>query len=138
MPKEYETRDVAQNKNKGSSNSFLLGALVGGIAGALAALLLTPKSGKEMRRTLNTQAGSLMEKTAQLGEKSSNMVSGLVLNKGKKKIEARSAESEVTYIPIGVAETPEHHSIPLNPDEIRRKIAEAEKALEEEENKVKL
>ena len=34
---------------------FLLGAVTGGVLGAAAALLLTPSSGNEMRRQINTK-----------------------------------------------------------------------------------
>lgn len=53
-----------------SSNSrdFITGAIVGGLAGALAALLLAPKSGKELRGTLNEQTTTLVGKTDKLRE----------------------------------------------------------------------
>ncbi len=44
------------------AGSFLLGAVVGGVIGAAAALFLAPKSGKEMREDLSTQAVHLKEK----------------------------------------------------------------------------
>ena len=40
---------------------FLLGAVVGGTAAAIAALLLAPKSGKELRDELAAQADDLMD-----------------------------------------------------------------------------
>ncbi|MFC4737581.1 YtxH domain-containing protein [Bacillus daqingensis] len=45
---------------------FVIGALVGGLAGASAAFLLTPKSGREIRRNINTQA---RESTSSLADK---------------------------------------------------------------------
>ena len=45
-----------------NTKDFLIGALVGGIVGAVTALLLAPKSGKEMRSDLNFQAHALKEK----------------------------------------------------------------------------
>jgi gas vesicle protein len=35
--------------------SFMLGAVTGGVLGAAAALLLTPSSGNEMRRQINSK-----------------------------------------------------------------------------------
>jgi gas vesicle protein len=35
--------------------SFMLGAITGGVLGAAAALLLTPSSGNEMRRQINSK-----------------------------------------------------------------------------------
>ena len=40
---------------------ILLGAVVGGTAAAIAALLLAPKSGKELRDELAAQADDLMD-----------------------------------------------------------------------------
>lgn len=44
------------------AGSFLLGAVVGGVVGAAAALFLAPKTGKEMRDDLSSQAVHLKEK----------------------------------------------------------------------------
>lgn len=56
---------MSENQNK-SSKSFIVGAIVGGIVGAVTALLLAPKSGKEMREDLNEQAAVLKERSLQL------------------------------------------------------------------------
>lgn len=45
-----------------NSKDFLIGTLIGGIVGATTALFLAPKSGKELRDDLNTQANALKEK----------------------------------------------------------------------------
>lgn len=44
------------------AGSFLLGAIVGGVIGAAAALFLAPKTGKEMRDDFSTQAVQLKDK----------------------------------------------------------------------------
>ena len=44
------------------AGSFLLGAIVGGVIGAAAALFLAPKTGKEMREDFTTQTSQLKEK----------------------------------------------------------------------------
>ncbi|MEN8701338.1 YtxH domain-containing protein [Bacillus infantis] len=49
-----------------NSKDFLIGALVGGMVGAAAALFLAPKTGKELRTDLNEQAAVLKEKTGHL------------------------------------------------------------------------
>lgn len=49
-----------------NSKDFLIGTLIGGIIGATTALFLAPKSGKELRDDLNTQANALKEKTDRL------------------------------------------------------------------------
>lgn len=47
---------------------FVIGALVGGIVGAAAALLLAPKAGSELRNDVAIQAVTLKEKGAELSE----------------------------------------------------------------------
>lgn len=117
--KDYEMRETNQNKTSDSSSSFLLGALIGGLVGAAAAIFLAPKSGSELRSTLNNQAGTLKEKTVQL------------INKTKTPVDVE----EDNYIPIGgMPKATSEGSV----DElsIRKKLEEAKKALEEEEYKV--
>lgn len=57
-----------QSNNHINTKDFLIGTLVGGIVGALTALFLAPKSGKELREDLNDQAYFLREKTESLRE----------------------------------------------------------------------
>lgn len=117
--KDYELRETNQNKSEDSSSSFLIGALVGGLVGAAAAIFLAPKTGRELRSTLNNQAGAIKEKTVQL------------MNKTKAPVDVE----EDNYIPIGgMPKAASEGSV----DElsIRKKLEEAEKALEKEEYKV--
>jgi gas vesicle protein len=159
--REQETRENAQNKNEESSNSFLLGALIGGMVGAAAALLFAPKSGKELRNSLNNQTGSFMEKTVQLREnvvnksneivnKTSSLSQGFVqqstdlLNKAKNKTKTNEEfeeKAEIQYITIHnpAEKTAANKSIKAGatPDsEIRKKLEEAKKAFDAEEYKV--
>ncbi|WP_404404389.1 YtxH domain-containing protein [Jeotgalibacillus malaysiensis] len=46
-----------------NSRDFVLGALIGSIAGAVTALILAPKSGGEFRQDLNLQAGKLKDRS---------------------------------------------------------------------------
>lgn len=164
MPnREYDSRDTNQTRNEESSNSFLLGAIIGGVVGAAAALLLAPKSGKDLRNKFNNQAGTILDKTAamrenvmtksnELASKGSSLSQGIVLqsqellNKVKGKITSQdelNEEGELNYIPLhtpkGKIESKRSIEIgPLDSSEIRKKLEEAEKAFDEEENKVKL
>ncbi|MER2113562.1 MAG: YtxH domain-containing protein, partial [Solibacillus isronensis] len=45
---------------------FVIGALVGGIVGVATALLLTPKTGSEMRNDVAVQAVTLKDKSIEL------------------------------------------------------------------------
>lgn len=66
------------NNQNIDSKDFIIGALVGGMLGAAAALLLAPKAGKELRSDLNEQAVYLKDKSNEIShlarEKSSTIV----------------------------------------------------------------
>lgn len=158
--KDNETRETNQKRNEDSGNSFLLGALIGGMVGAAAALFFAPKAGKDLRNKLSNQTGFIMEKTAdlrgnmmnkssQLASKTTSITQGIVqqssdlLSKTKIKPKAREEKedkSDVIYIPI---QTHQQKNVsiktaaPLNSEDIKRKLDEAKKALDEEELKVK-
>jgi gas vesicle protein len=52
-------------KNQGGAGKkFVLGAFIGGLAGAATALFLAPKSGKELREDLNEQAMVVKDRTS--------------------------------------------------------------------------
>lgn len=63
---QYELNESM--KESSNSRDFVTGAIVGGLAGAIAALLLAPKSGKELRGELNEQTSTLRGKTDKLRE----------------------------------------------------------------------
>ncbi|WP_409345563.1 YtxH domain-containing protein [Paenibacillus sp. MBLB4367] len=52
--------------NKTNGKSFLIGTVVGGVVGAAAALLLAPKSGRELRADIAEQAQAIGEKTQEI------------------------------------------------------------------------
>ena len=69
---EQEMNAIAMNLTKSevretyNAKDFLIGTLIGGIVGSLTALLLAPKSGKELRGDFNNQAHLLREKSEQI------------------------------------------------------------------------
>ncbi|WP_391558785.1 YtxH domain-containing protein [Robertmurraya sp.] len=63
---ETEKEDRQNVNETPGSKEFLMGAIIGGLVGAATALFLAPKSGKEMRTEINTQAENLKGKTSQL------------------------------------------------------------------------
>jgi len=64
------------------SKGFLLGAIVGGAVGAITALLLAPKSGKELREDLSRKSSDLIDKAQDIiGEKQTQILTGV--NEGK-------------------------------------------------------
>jgi gas vesicle protein len=54
-----------------NSRVFLVGAVIGGVLGATAALLLAPKAGKELREDLSEAYENLSEKAQDLAETAS-------------------------------------------------------------------
>lgn len=63
--KNYTDSFYDENESSGAG-SFLVGALVGGVIGAAAALFLAPKTGSEMRGNLTTQAAQLKDKSIEI------------------------------------------------------------------------
>ncbi len=53
--------------DKKAIQSFLWGALTGAVTGAVSALLLAPKSGKELRKDISATAHKVGDKTAEVG-----------------------------------------------------------------------
>lgn len=69
LPQVYyvdSNRSVYQDEESVNVKDFFIGALVGGIVGAAAGLLLAPKAGRELRGDVATQAVNLKEKTVEL------------------------------------------------------------------------
>lgn len=147
--REYELRETNQSRNEeDSSSSFLLGAIVGGVIGAAAALLFSTKTGKELRDSVRKD--SILDLTENVKAKTITLSQGLaqqstdLLNKVKGKPQLQDAaleESEPAYISIqGPNSNSDSNKAAgtSKSDEIRRKLAEAQKAFDEEESKVKL
>lgn len=55
---------MSENKRKGKG--FIAGIIVGGVVGALGALLTAPKPGRELRRDLSEQFDTISDKTQQI------------------------------------------------------------------------
>lgn len=164
--RESETRENNQNSENASSKVFLKGALIGGVVGAAAALLLAPKSGKELRHAFNSQASNLLEKSTKLRdeildkreevtsltrEKTASLSKAIIeqstdlVNKVKNFADESNYDqddSTTNYISIKVPQQKEHGNKEVLDETfdqefvIRRKLAEAQKAFEEEESKM--
>ncbi|MFJ8066110.1 YtxH domain-containing protein [Psychrobacillus sp. NPDC096426] len=63
VPYYNETKESIYQKEEMNGKDFFIGVFIGGIIGAVTALLLAPKTGSELRGNLSTQAGQLKEKT---------------------------------------------------------------------------
>lgn len=60
-----------------SKKSFLLGALTGAVTGAVTALLLAPKSGRELRKDISDTAVKVGEKTVDISRQAGEAVQTL-------------------------------------------------------------
>lgn len=71
---------------KTTGKSFLLGAVIGAVAGSVTALLLAPKPGKELRQDIADGARTVAEKTQaaaeKVGEQSSELYSRIKSSAG--------------------------------------------------------
>lgn len=143
--REYETRENHQNRSDEGKvgKNFLLGAFIGGVAGAVAGMLLAPKSGKELRNSINQQAGSLLDRSSQIRgevvEKGNDLVQKAKDLKPSKFDKNNEEETPTNY--ISLKPEAENKTIPLaakgsNDDEIQKKLEEAKRAFEEEENRI--
>lgn len=144
-----------QNQSKIEENintkDFLIGALIGGMVGAAAALFFAPKSGKEMRSSINEHAFVLKEKTGQFRESAvtrgtriaettkqkSNVLAHTV---SKQSIELVNKVKSVKSLDTLNGELEENSTNDLSKkasknDEIQKKLEETKRAFDETENK---
>jgi gas vesicle protein len=70
--------------NNVDGKDFIMGAIVGGLLGAMAALLLAPKSGRELRQDITEQYGTISEKTQQLASTVSEKTQQIASTVGEK------------------------------------------------------
>ncbi|MBS8265249.1 YtxH domain-containing protein [Mesobacillus boroniphilus] len=157
MNREQSQYDVNESMRETSNNSrdFVAGAIVGGLAGALAALLLAPKSGKELRGSLNEQTSSLKNKSSDLASVAKEKASGLkdtvsqqsstIVNKVKdmKNKSGNTSENtdvdeeELQEVPTSMAETSSmENTHTATGEEIQKKLEETQKAFDDTENKL--
>ncbi|QDP99801.1 YtxH domain-containing protein [Lysinibacillus fusiformis] len=66
LPQLYNSQESIYEEERVNMKDFVIGALVGGIVGAAAGLLLAPKPGKDLRSDVAVQAVNLKDKSADL------------------------------------------------------------------------
>jgi gas vesicle protein len=144
-----------------SNKDFLLGTIIGGVVGAATALLLAPKSGKELRTDINDQATYVRLKTEQMTnsawEKGQNLAvtakdktvqlsdsisiqSSQVVNKVKDMTKTGAEQEELSEPSLQVLEDEvENQSISSGAENVQEKLEEAKQAFDqaEEEHNVK-
>ena len=65
-------------EENGGGQSFILGFVIGAIAGAAAALLLTPQSGQEMRQTIGQKSVELKDEATRQAQRVATDAKGQV------------------------------------------------------------
>ncbi|HLO12030.1 MAG TPA: YtxH domain-containing protein [Pseudoneobacillus sp.] len=141
MGNQEKNSEMLQGRVEDKSSStkeFMLGALIGGMVGAATALFLAPKSGREIRSNLqdlkdiviskgNEMVTVAKEKTTILS-KTINQ-SDELMNKDSDFREKEEQSPEIKYVPI--------EPFISSHEELQKKLLEAEKALEEQEQRIK-
>ncbi len=68
------------NNNNNTTNTFIIGTIIGGAIGAITALLLAPKSGKELRQDIADKSSEVYGKANEYYHNTSEKVSDAVKN----------------------------------------------------------
>lgn len=145
---ERSQNDQSQAKSDDSINTkdFLIGALIGGMVGAAAALFLTPKSGKELRNNINEQALVIREKTGHLKESAmakGSQIAAVTKDKTNSLTHSVSQQSvdlvnKVKNLKPKEEETEQTADEAAGKDynEIQRRLEETQRAFDETEGKI--
>lgn len=92
---------MGKEKNS-SSKGFFLGALLGSLVGAAAALLFAPKSGKEFRGDINEQSAGLKRKGGDLALYAKEKSSGIAKSVSEQSAQAVDKVKKLPrYIKLG-------------------------------------
>lgn len=100
LPQPYNTEKLYEDSSSVNGKDFAIGALVGGILGAAAALLLAPKAGRELRNDVTLQASNLKTKSADyttvVKEKATDLSQKVQEQSAKVVDKAKSLKSQTT------------------------------------------
>ncbi len=140
MTQQYNQQNPNQtNDSNINSKDFIIGTLIGGIVGAATALLLAPKSGKDLRNDINEQAGNWKEKTSQWKDtavEKSNELAAAAKEKSSsltKTVQEQSNQvvGKIKSYRSGSAEGKEE--VPAETGDVNQKLEETKKAFDETE-----
>ncbi len=93
--------------NNVDGKDFIIGAVVGGLLGAMAALLLAPKSGRELRQDITEQYGTISDKTQQIANTVSEKTQQIASTVSEKTQQIASTVGEKT---ANIAKTASEHT----------------------------
>ena len=97
-PANYSYRSTTDlyDEDSNGTGSFIAGAIIGGVIGAATALFLAPKTGREMREDLTTQASQLKDKSIELSSTAKDKAVELSSTAKDKAAELSSAAKDYT------------------------------------------
>lgn len=118
LPQLYQGQyDSIYEEERVKMKDFVIGALVGGIVGAAAGLLLAPKPGKDLRNDVAIQAVSLKDKSTELSKQLQEQSSQLV-----EKVKTLKSSKELTVFDDGTVSSEGEEPL----DEIIDAVADVE------------
>ena len=82
----------------GKNSGFLLGALIGGSAAAITALLLAPESGKELRARLAKQLDDVLDTTADYNDQVADKADDFKKLAQEKAIQLTKQSEEIAHL----------------------------------------
>ncbi|MCM3587909.1 YtxH domain-containing protein [Mesobacillus maritimus] len=124
--REMNGKEDAKTSN---SRDFFVGAFIGALAGAAAALLLTPKSGKDLRSTIDGQTSQLKDRALY----KSNGLASVVKEKANTVAHNVTQQSNELIQKVRGSVREEDNNFG---DEIQRKLEETQRAFDETEQKL--
>lgn len=130
-----------EETEKGNTKDFLLGAMIGGVIGAAAALWLSPKSGTALRESVTNQTAILKEKagTLQIKEKVSD-IAQMTKEKTNTLTQTITQQSSEAIAKIkGINRSEDNEVLGENSedmDSIQKMLEETKKAFDETEKKL--
>lgn len=130
-----------EEKEKTGTKDFLLGALVGGVVGAVTALWLSPKSGPALRESVTNQTAVLKEKAGTLAQATKEKTTTLTHTISQQSAEAIAKLKGKS--PDATEEDKELEELKASPeyqaagyDSIQQMLEETKKAFDETEKKL--
>lgn len=141
-----ENEDRKYQNDNINSKDFLIGALIGGIVGAVSALVFAPKSGKEIRNNLNLHTTSLKERTDKLRE-NAKLKSTELTEVAKEKTSnigsmlSKQSSELLNKVRVGklseeLYEEEAYRTAPKNVEDLKRKLEETKQAFDETESRL--
>lgn len=131
LPQLYQEQvDSIYEEENVNMKDFVIGALIGGIVGAAAGLLLAPKTGRDLRSDVAVQAVNLKDKSAVLSSNAKDKT--LQLSKQLQEQSSQLVEKVKTLKPVKEPTVFDDGTVSLEGEEPLDEIAEVTVDVQEE------